>query len=71
MGNCSFVGADAHIYDSQHVAGLATFGSGTGAVDPLTCFLLFTLPKIYHCLIVGPCHNILGRWIKVLKPHGK
>ena len=64
MGNCSFVGADRHIYDTN-TSGLGTVTSNNGKVDPLTRFFLYSLPKLYHWAIVDPLYRLLGRWVKV------
>ena len=64
MGNCSFVGADRHIYDTN-TSGLGTLASNNGEVDPLTRLLLYSLPKLYHWTIVDPLYRLLGTWVKV------
>jgi hypothetical protein len=47
MGNCSFVGADRHIYEMK-TSGLGTLASNNSDVDPLTRLALYSLPKLYH-----------------------
>lgn len=65
MGNCSFVGADRHVYETN-ISGLGTLASNSGEVDPMTKFLLYYLPKLYHWAIVNPLYYVLGKWVKVL-----
>ncbi|KAE9367093.1 hypothetical protein N431DRAFT_418207 [Stipitochalara longipes BDJ] len=62
-GNCSFVGADRYVYE-KNTSGLGTLASKNGTVDPLTRVLLYSLPKLYHSLIVDPLHRLLGKWVK-------
>jgi hypothetical protein len=64
MGNCSLIGADRDIYETN-VSGLGTLASNNGDVDPLTRFLLYSLPKLYHWTVVDPLYRLLGRWVKV------
>jgi hypothetical protein len=64
MGNCSFVGADRHVYETN-TSGLGTLASKNGNVDPLTRLLLYSLPKLYHWVIVDPLYRLLGTWVKV------
>lgn len=65
MGNCSFVGADRHIYETN-TSGLGTLAPNNGKVDPLTRLLLYSLPKLYHRAIVDPLYHLVGIWVKVL-----
>jgi hypothetical protein len=64
MGNCSFVGADRLVYETN-ISGLATLASSSGSVDPLTRLLLYSLPKLYHRVVVYPLYLLIGRWVKV------
>jgi hypothetical protein len=65
MGNCSLVGADRHVYNTN-TSGLGSLASKHGNIDPLTSLLLYSLPSLYHRLIVGPLYRLLGTWVKVL-----
>ena len=62
MGNCSFVGADRHIYNSE--AGLVTVISSSKDIDPLTRYFLHTLPRVYHNTVVTLCHRLFKKWVK-------
>src|SRR5437667_4505694 len=65
MGNCSFVGADRHIYNDKNAAGLATLAPHRGEVDIFTRALVTLLPNLYHWVVVRPFHHVCGLWIKV------
>ncbi|KAN0089867.1 hypothetical protein V8E51_018446 [Hyaloscypha variabilis] len=67
MGNCSLVGADRRVYDTN-TFGLGSLASKHGNIDPLTSLLLYSLPNLYHRLIVRPLYRLLGTWVK--KPEG-
>ena len=65
MGDCAFRGGDRDIYEGKHASGLGTLATRIGEIDPLTRFLLYALPRIYHCAVVSPLYNLLGKWVKV------
>ena len=65
MGNCSFVGADRNIYETN-ISGLGILASNNREIDPLTRLLLHSLPKLYHWAVVDPLYRLLGKWVKVL-----
>lgn len=67
MGNCSLVGTDRRIYETN-ISGLGTLAPASGEVDPLTRLLLYSLPKLYHWGVVDPLHRLFGGWVK--KPEG-
>ena len=64
MGNCSLVGTDRRIYETN-ISGLGTLAPASGEVDPLTRLLLYSLPKLYHWGVVDPLHRLFGGWVKV------
>ncbi|KIM97352.1 hypothetical protein OIDMADRAFT_130539 [Oidiodendron maius Zn] len=57
MGNCSLVGTDRRIYETN-ISGLGTLAPASGEVDPLTRLLLYSLPKLYHWGVVDPLHRL-------------
>jgi hypothetical protein len=66
MGNCSFVGADRHVYQ-ENTSGLGTLASNNKEVDALTRLVLYYVPKLYHMAVVDPIYWVLGTWVKVLQ----
>ena len=64
MGNCSFIGADRHIYETN-ISGLGSLATANVEVDLLTTVLIYSLPKLYHWAVVDPLYRLLGRWVKV------
>jgi len=63
MGNCSFVGADRHIYE-RNTSGLMSLAMNDVDNDPLTKALLYSVPRLYHRAVVDPLHRLFGKWVK-------
>ncbi|PVH80362.1 hypothetical protein DL98DRAFT_532145 [Cadophora sp. DSE1049] len=68
LGNCAFVGADSDVYEKHKQNGLVALAARGREVDAMTRFLVNTLPKSYHWIVVHILHRLCGWWIK--KPEG-